>query len=104
METNNEILIDYLDGQLNPELSASVESRIQTDKTVAGELEYLKLAIDTVRNRDAIRDKVSTIRKSFENNQYEYGKTTCSHRSQYVQNRPAYSCCIYSLHWPDRII
>ena len=67
METNNEILIDYLDGQLNPELSAGVESRIQTDKTVAGEIEYLKLAIDTVQ-QGSIRDKVSTIRKSFENN------------------------------------
>ena len=67
METSNEILIDYLDGQLNPESYASVESRIQTDKTVANELEYLKLAIDTVQ-QGSIRDKVSTIRKSFENN------------------------------------
>ena len=67
METSNEILIDYLDGQLNPESYASVESRIQTDKTVANELEYLKLAIDTVQ-QGSIRDKVSTIRKSFEIN------------------------------------
>jgi hypothetical protein len=66
MRPNNEILIDYLDRQLSREESTQVENMAQKDTMVASELQYLKLAIDTVR-LDAINEKVSAIRQSREN-------------------------------------
>jgi tetratricopeptide (TPR) repeat protein len=68
MNQNHEILVNYLDGQLSPEVSAEVKNRVKQDKDFAGELEYLRLAVDTVR-QDALRQQVSAIRNSFENNQ-----------------------------------
>jgi len=68
MNQNHEILVDYLDGQLSPEVSAEVKNRVKQDKDFAGELEYIRLAVDTVR-QDALRQQVSAIRYSFENNQ-----------------------------------
>ena len=53
MNQNHEILVDYLDGQLSPEVSAEVKNRVKQDKEFAGELEYLRLAVDTVR-QDAL--------------------------------------------------
>jgi len=68
MNQNHDILVDYLDGQLSPDLSADVKTRVKQDKNFAGELEYIRLAVDTVR-QDALRQQVSAIRYSFENNQ-----------------------------------
>jgi hypothetical protein len=68
MNQNHEILVDYLDGQLSPEISTEVKNRVKQDKDFAGELEYLRLAVDTVR-QDALLQQVSAIRNSFENNQ-----------------------------------
>ena len=68
MNQNHEILVDYLDGQLSPEVSADVKIRLKKDKEFAGEFEYFRLAVDTVR-QDALRQQVSAIRYSFENNQ-----------------------------------
>ena len=65
MRPNKEILIDYLDHQLNEEDSDQVESMIQNDKAVEGELLFLKLAIDTVR-MNSINNKVLEIRNSFQ--------------------------------------
>jgi hypothetical protein len=65
MRAENEILIDYLDRQLKPEESTQVETQLSHDKELTGELEYLKLAVDTVR-RDAIRERVSAVRQSFQ--------------------------------------
>jgi tetratricopeptide (TPR) repeat protein len=67
MNQNHEILVDYLDGHLSPEVSAEVKNRVKQDKEFAGELEYFRLAVDTVR-QDALRQQVSAIRNSFENN------------------------------------
>jgi hypothetical protein len=66
MQPNKEILIDYLDHQLSQEESDQVESMIQNDKLSAVELQYMKLAIDTVR-LDVISNKVLAVRKSLAN-------------------------------------
>ncbi|HEV3224215.1 MAG TPA: hypothetical protein VGZ90_15120 [Puia sp.] len=66
MQPNKEILIDYLDHQLNQENTEQVEIMVRNDKSLESELQYLKLAIDTVR-LDAINDKVLAIRKSLGN-------------------------------------
>jgi hypothetical protein len=63
MQTTNEQLIDYLDRELNAEESLQIEKLLKSDKMLASEMEYLKLAIDTVR-LDAIRKKVSAIKYS----------------------------------------
>ena len=63
MDQNYEILMDYLDGRTRSGESAIVESKIQLDKTMAAELEYMKLAIDTVR-LGAIRNMVSDVSRS----------------------------------------
>jgi hypothetical protein len=68
MEPNQEILIDYLDQQLSPEISSRIANRVKENKETATELQYLKLAIDTV-HQDAIRQQVSMVRRSFENDQ-----------------------------------
>jgi hypothetical protein len=68
MQTNNEILIDYLDKQLNQEDSARMESALQRDTDLTRELQYLNVAIDTVR-LDAINQKVASIRQSQEKEQ-----------------------------------
>jgi hypothetical protein len=60
-QKTNEILIDYVDGNLNPEDRSRIEKMIRQDPTTAEDLEYLKLAIDTVR-LNAIREKVSEVR------------------------------------------
>ena len=65
MQPNNEMLIDYLDKQLNQEESVRMESALQRDTDLNRELQYLKFAIDTVR-LDAINQKVASIRKSQE--------------------------------------
>jgi len=65
MRPDNEILIDYLDKLLNVEESTQVESTIQKDNALASELQYLNLAIDTVR-LNVINQKVSSIRQSLE--------------------------------------
>jgi hypothetical protein len=63
MDQNYEILIDYLDARTSPGESAIIESKIQHDKTMAAELEYMKLAIDTVR-LGAIRTIVAGVSHS----------------------------------------
>jgi tetratricopeptide (TPR) repeat protein len=67
MQPNNEILIDYLDSRLSPEETAAFEAMVQKDTRLAVELEYLKLALSTVR-LNAIHEKVSAIRQSLETN------------------------------------
>lgn len=67
MQPNNELLIDYLDNRLSPAETAAVEAMVQKDISLAGELEYLKLALSTVR-LNAIDEKVSVIRQSLETN------------------------------------
>jgi tetratricopeptide (TPR) repeat protein len=66
MQTNKEILIDYLDHQLNQQDADQVENMLQNDKSLADELEYLKMAVDTVR-LNTIHDKVLAIRRSITN-------------------------------------
>jgi hypothetical protein len=66
MQPNNEILIDYLDHQLSQEDAAQVENKVQNDVSFAGDMQYLKLAVDTVR-LDAINEKVFAIRQSLGN-------------------------------------
>lgn len=63
MQTDNERLIDYLDEQLNEEDAGQMERALQKDPDLNRELQYLKLAIDTVR-LDAIKHKVVSIRQS----------------------------------------
>ncbi len=75
MEPNKEILIDFLDHQLNEEDSNQVESMIQNNKAVEGELLFLKLAIDTVR-MNSINNKVLEIRNSLSNNRDKTHKPT----------------------------
>jgi hypothetical protein len=65
MQSDNEMLIKYLDKQLNQEESARMESALQRDIDLNRELQYLNLAIDTVR-LDAINQKVASIRQSEE--------------------------------------
>ena len=62
MQPDNEILIDYLDKQLNQEESARMETALQRDIDLNRELQYLNFAIDTVR-LDAINQKVASIRQ-----------------------------------------
>jgi hypothetical protein len=62
-KTTNEILIDYLDGEMSPEDISEIEKKIEQDSTFASDLEYLKLAIDTVR-LNAIKEKVSIVRET----------------------------------------
>jgi hypothetical protein len=68
MEINQEILIDYLDGKLSPELSGEVAAAIKENPETKAEWICLKLAIDAV-SEDSIRQQVSAVRRSFENNQ-----------------------------------
>jgi hypothetical protein len=68
MQSDNEMLIEYLDKQLNQEESARMESALQRDIDLNRELQYLNLAIDTVR-LDAINQKVASIRQSQEKEQ-----------------------------------
>ena len=68
MQSNNEILIDYLDKQLNQEESARMESALQRDMDLKRELQYLNFAVDTVR-LDVINQKVASIRQSLEKEQ-----------------------------------
>jgi tetratricopeptide (TPR) repeat protein len=63
MQTDNEMLIDYLDKQLNQEETDQIERALQKDTDLNRELQYLKLAIDTVR-LNAIKHKVVSIRQS----------------------------------------
>jgi hypothetical protein len=69
-QTTNEVLIDYLDGNLNPEEISRIEIIIKQDATAAGDLEFLKSAIDTVR-LSAIREKVSQVRNARQNEQHD---------------------------------
>ena len=68
MEPNQEILVDYLDKLLSPEDSSKLATQLKEDVKAAMELQFLQLAIDTVR-RDGISQQVFAIRQSFENNQ-----------------------------------
>lgn len=63
MQPDNEMLIDYLDEQLNQDEADQLERTLQRDIDLSRELQYLKLAIDTVR-LDAIKHKVVSIRQS----------------------------------------
>ncbi len=60
-QSNNDILVDYLDKKLSPEESSELESLIQRDKTTASDFEYLKLAVETIR-LNAIAGKVVAAR------------------------------------------
>jgi len=59
----SELLIDYMDEKLSPAEKSELEQLIQHDKEVAGDLGYLKLAIETVRLK-AISGKVTAVRQS----------------------------------------
>jgi hypothetical protein len=63
MKPTHNILTDYIDHQLIPEEKASVENMLKQDKDMAADLEYLKLAVETVR-LDTIQSKVSAIRNA----------------------------------------
>jgi hypothetical protein len=66
MQPSKEILIDYLDHQLNQQDTDQVETMIKNDKSLADELQYLNMAIDTVR-LNTINDKVFAVRRSLKN-------------------------------------
>lgn len=67
MRPNNEILIDYMDRNLDGEELARIETLIANDREVATELAYLKLAVDAVRT-ESLNEKVSKIRLSINTN------------------------------------
>ncbi|HVY75632.1 MAG TPA: hypothetical protein VG890_12415 [Puia sp.] len=62
-QSNELILIDYLDGNLNAESTLQAEQLIREDKTVATEWAYLKMAVEAVE-LDAIRQQVTSTRQS----------------------------------------
>ena len=64
-QQKHELLVDYLDKKLNPAELSEVELMIQQDEPAASELEYLKLAVDTVR-LNAINGKVQAVRQSMD--------------------------------------
>jgi hypothetical protein len=66
MQPNKEILIDYLDHQLNQQDTDQVEIMVRNDKSLADELQYLNMAIDTIR-LNTINDKVLSIRRALTN-------------------------------------
>ena len=66
MQPSKELLIDYLDHQLNQQDTDQVEMMIKNDKSLADELQYLNMAIDTVR-LNTINDKVLAVRRSLTN-------------------------------------
>jgi tetratricopeptide (TPR) repeat protein len=66
MQLNKEILIDYLDHQLNQQDTDQVEIMLRNDKSLADELQYLNMAIDTIR-LNTINDKVLSIRRALTN-------------------------------------
>lgn len=61
MKTDNEILIDYMDGQLSAEEISQLETRLSKETELAGEWQYLQMAVETVRLQ-AIRNQVSVVR------------------------------------------
>lgn len=63
MRPNNEILTDYLDQKLTGEETTQVETLIASDRSVAAELAYLKLAVNAVR-AESLNEKVAAIRLS----------------------------------------
>jgi hypothetical protein len=75
MEINQEILVDYLDKQLSPDMNAQVARELKEDRQAASALHYLQLAVDTVR-QESIREQVAGVRKSFENNLTQTSKKT----------------------------
>jgi tetratricopeptide (TPR) repeat protein len=83
MRPNNEILIDYLDKGLNQEESNQAENLVKNDIQAASDMEYLKLAIETVR-LDAISERVSAIRQSFTKNQTSTEPAKTIVRSMYT--------------------
>jgi hypothetical protein len=62
-QPKNELLVDYLDEKLSPEERSEIENMVQQDTGTASDLEYLKLAIETVR-LNAINKKVIAVRRS----------------------------------------
>ena len=50
MNQNHEMLVDYLDGQLNPEVSAEVKNRVKQDKDFAVELAQARQRERTYRS------------------------------------------------------
>ncbi len=66
MQPSKEILIDYLDHQLNQQDTDQIEIMIKNDKSLSYELQYLSMAIDTVR-LNTINDKVLAVRRSLPN-------------------------------------
>ncbi|HLA57146.1 MAG TPA: hypothetical protein VK622_00220 [Puia sp.] len=82
MQPNNQILIDYLDKELNQEESARMESALQREIDLNRELQYLNFAIDTVR-LDAINQKVASIRQSQAKEQIEEVAAPAILRSMY---------------------
>src|ERR1700733_2434618 len=82
MHSDNKILIDYLDKQLNQEEAARMETALQNDIDLNRELQYLNVAIDTVR-LDVINQKVSSIRHSQAKEQIAEVKAPALLRSMY---------------------
>jgi hypothetical protein len=83
MHPNNEILIDYLDNRLSLEEAAALEAIVQKDVRLAAELEYLKLALNTVR-LNAIHEKVLAVRQSLETNRVVEKQSPAVVRSMYI--------------------
>jgi hypothetical protein len=82
MLPDNKMLIDYLDKQLNQDESAQVENALYQDIGLTRELQYLNLAIDTVR-LDMINQKVASIRQSQGKKQRVEMKTPALLRNMY---------------------
>jgi hypothetical protein len=62
---NEFLLIDHLDKNLSADDAMQVEARIRSDKALASEWEFLKMAVEAVELA-AIREQVMSTRKSFE--------------------------------------
>jgi hypothetical protein len=82
MQPDNKMLIDYLDKQLNQDESAQVENALHQDVDLSRELQYLNLAIDTVR-LDVINQKVASIRQLQEKKQTAEMPTPALLRNMY---------------------
>ena len=67
MPEKNEILIDYLDNRLDDSELEEFENKLQQNESLKVDLQFLKLAVDSVR-LNAIKNKVSEVRKSFVKN------------------------------------
>ena len=72
MKTDNEILVDYLDGNLNASEIATLETRLKQDMVLAEEWKYLRAAKELVVLNE-IRSRVSELSEQYRGNEQRPG-------------------------------